>query len=88
MLALMFIRSWDTKYMDNTTRKTRRADATILKVPNANCNKFTKSPIFHGSTLWNSLPVNIRSAKTKLQFKTMVLHHLTGPPPLDGTLET
>ena len=72
LLALMFDRTKEPEYRDDSARVTRRADAVMLKIPRAQTNKLTKAPIFMGSTLWNDLPTKIREAKTKTELIKLV----------------
>lgn len=80
MLALMFSRTLDPYYRDDTCRVTRRAEAVMLKVPRKKTNKFGKSPICWGSSLWNGLPVRVRQAKSKLALKNLTKLHRAGQP--------
>ena len=80
LMALMFNRKDDDRYRDNTERKTRGADAVLLKVPNLRTNKARKAPIYSGSTLWNRLPVRLRQAKSRLELKKLNKLYRTGMP--------
>ena len=80
LLSLMYNRAKDDNYIDNTTRKTRMADAVVLKVPKARTNKLKKAPIYKGSVLWNNLPPRIRQAKTRLELKNLNKMHKNGQP--------
>ena len=84
LLALMFNRSKDTKYTDSSERITRRADATLLKVPRSTNNKYTNSPVVKGSGLWNQLPVELRQCETKFAFKVLYRKHRSGLPLVSG----
>ena len=78
LIALMFNRTKDEEYRDDTQRKTREADAVLLKVPNFKTNKARKAPIYSGSTLWNQLPVRLRQAKDRLHLKKLNKLHRNG----------
>ena len=80
LIALMYNRTKEDQYRDDTVRNTRAAEAVLLKVPKAKTNKLTKAPIISGSTLWNGLPVRIRQAKSKLELKNLVKLHRAGQP--------
>jgi predicted porin len=60
LLALMYTRTKDGQYIDNTIRVTRQAEAVLLTVPRPLTNKLTKAPTYKGSKLWNSQEVSIR----------------------------
>ena len=45
LLALMFMRTADMGYIDTTARRTRRADAVMLKVPRTRTNKFERAQL-------------------------------------------
>ena len=75
VLSLMMDRSVDPNYIDYTERRTRQGDAVLLKLPQAQTNKFTKSPLFRGGTMWNGLPTEVRKATTRLELKTLVRRH-------------
>ena len=79
-------RSQDPKYIDSTTRVTRRAEATILRVPVPRTNKLKKAPIYNGSTLWNNLPVKVRKSGSPLELKNLLRRHREGRP-LDWRVE-
>jgi len=69
LLALMFTRAQNCSYIDSTERVTRRAGATLLKVPKPKTTKLAKAPVYKGSTLWNALPAQTRNSETLLGFK-------------------
>jgi hypothetical protein len=64
-------------YIDSTERVTRRAGATLLKVPKPTITKLARAPVYKGSTLWNALPARTRNSETLLGFK----HALAGMGP-------
>ena len=80
LLTLMFDRTFDSKYRDDTQRVTRRADGVLLNVPRRRTAKLAKAPVFKGSNLWNELPPEIRQAKSKLQLKCLVKLHRASIP--------
>ena len=79
LLSLMYKRSLDTTYLDQTPRITHRGGGKTLKVPKPKTNKLLKAPIYKGSTQWNELPIRIREATSFIALKNMVRFHLTGP---------
>ena len=81
LLALMYNRSFEPEYVDNTVRATRSADATMLQVPKAKLSKYTNAPVITGSIKWNDLPPGIRQAKSKFGFKILFKIHRAGLPP-------
>lgn len=81
LMALMYNRTKDTKYIDRTVRITRRAGAKLLTVPKPKTNKLKKVPIYNGSTMWNKLPVKVRNAGSKLTLKNLLKKHLADEPP-------
>ena len=80
MLTLMFNRTREEQYRDDSPRTTRSADAVSLKIPRAKTNKLTKAPIVLGSKLWNEMPVAVRNAKSKLELKKLVRKHRASLP--------
>ena len=51
---------------------TRGHDATLLNVLRPKSKLCKKSNCYNGPTLWNNLPVHIRSLKDKKQFKSEI----------------
>ena len=88
LLALMYDRAHDIKYVDTTNRVTRRADAIILKTPQINLTKAAKAPKYMGSIAWNNLPVKLRQADTKTKFIRNLKIHRTGLPMSNSTVAT
>ena len=80
MLSLMFNRTREDRYRDDTPRTTRSADAVILKLPKAKTSKLSKAPVVMGSKLWNDLPAGVRNAKTRHELKNLVRRHRAGLP--------
>ena len=80
LLVLMRDRSMTRHYVQEYVRQTRQSEGVTLRVPHPLTNKYMRAPIYAGSVAWNSLPNNIRSAETKLKFKTMVKIYQTGMP--------
>ena len=80
MLALMFDRAGTPDYTDNVDRKTRQADAPLLKVPQPKTSKLKQAPIYRGAIMWNKLPAPARKAKTKLQLKLHIRLMNAGKP--------
>lgn len=80
LMALMYGRAQDSRYLDQTERKTRQATAALLKTPRPRSNKLARAPVCMGSTLWNQLPTKIRQAETKLKFRNLYRSHRLGQP--------
>ena len=81
LLTLMYKRSFQEEFLDQTPRITRQGRSKTLKVPNPKTNKLKNAPIYNGSTLWNNLPARIREATSILAFKNLLRGHLTNPVP-------
>ena len=80
LMALMYERTHDPNYIDNTPRVSRRAAAKMLKVPKPKTNRLKKGPKYNGSVKWNDLPPKVRQAKTKLELKNLLKKHKAGRP--------
>ena len=79
LLALMYRRSYEEEYVDNTIRVTRQSTSRLLKVPRPKTDKLTRAPVYCGSKLWNELPTRIRDIKTMLGLKNAVKYWQTNP---------
>ena len=80
MMMLMYDRAKLKMYRDETERKTRQAEAILLKVPQAKSTKFNKAPVCKGGTGWNKLPHAIRNATTRLGFKMRLRKYMLAGP--------
>ena len=72
LLILMFRRSFDEAYIDQTVRTTRQGVGRTMIVPKPRTNRLKNAPAYRGSVNWNKLPLKIRDAKTILAFKNAV----------------
>ena len=51
------------------SRSLRSTTEDLLYVPKPNCESFRNSFAYSGAKIWNSIPLNVKSAKTIEQFK-------------------
>ena len=51
------------------SRSLRSTTEDLLYVPKPNCESFRNSLAYSGAKIWNSIPLNVKSAKTIEQFK-------------------
>ena len=70
LLKVMYRRAQNEKYLSEVNRRTRLQAAKTLFVPFPVNEAFKKSPIYKGSTLWNSLSPETRNVPTFKAFKT------------------
>ena len=69
MMGLMYNRAKNPEYLDDRQLPTRQFDKIVLKVPDVELTKTCNSPIYKGSSLWNSLPRNVQVSENYKQFK-------------------
>ena len=72
LAGLMYKRARDPEYLDNRQLPTRQFDKKVLKIPDVDLTKTFKSPIYMGSTLWNSLPQNIQDSDNYKKFNIYI----------------
>ena len=77
----MFKRKSKVSLLNRREIRTRAHDAPLCIVPVPRCESFRRSVSYHGSTLWNSLNVNVRNIGNyqtfKLNRKNAMLQPLT-----------
>ena len=76
MAGLMYKRAQQPEYLDDRQLPTRQFDKIVLKTPDVNLTKTFKSPMYMGSTLWNTLPREIQVSDTYKKFKYQYKQHL------------
>ena len=63
-------------YMKTLLQKSNRADSINLIIPDTRIELFKKSFSFSATSLWNSLPKEIRLCNTIKTFKTKIIAYL------------
>ena len=76
LLKLMYKRTDNEQYVDQTEGKTRLHDAPVLLIPFPNNETFRKSITFRGASLWNNLPAQERNTPTFDRFKNLLKQKL------------
>ena len=65
----VFHRVHDPRYVRVVDRQLRRFDAPIMTEIGSNNSTFSRSVLFQGALLWNSIPVNERNIPNYKDFK-------------------
>ena len=77
LLCLMYDLCHQGLYERKVTRITRAANGFMFDLMVPQKGVYSKSPYYIGASKWNSLPVNIRKAGNKEQFKQLFRAHRT-----------
>ena len=80
MLTLIFNRTREDGYRDDSARVTSLGDAVLLRTVRTNTTKMLHAPLVYGAKLWNGLPVQVRNARTKFELKNLIRRHRAGLP--------
>ena len=79
MLTFIYNFKNEEMLVDNREIRTRRREGVVFKTWEINHFKVRNNPFVKAIEAWNTLPVNVRNAETKVIFKTQYKTTLLNP---------
>ena len=78
LCLIMLRRSTDTRYLDNSRPEIHLRNRNKIKFKTAKRvhEKFLKSPISRGVTMWDRIPESVQKSTTKVKFKRELKQHM------------